>query len=56
MNQPKVFICFGPYEGYILVQKSVFCCRGVSSVTEVYLRVVISVTEKYLLLQRRIFC
>jgi len=43
MNQSKIFICFGPYERYILVQKSVFRCRGV---------LVSYAAEEYLLLQR----
>ena len=28
MNQHKMFIYYGPYEGYLLVQRSVFYCRG----------------------------
>jgi len=34
---------------YLMLQRSIFCYRG-------YPRVVFSVTEKYLMLQTRIFC
>jgi hypothetical protein len=43
MNQPKIFICFGPYKVYLLVHWSVFCCREV---------LVSYAAEEYLLLQR----
>jgi len=43
MKQPKTFLRFGPYEGYRLVQRSVFFCGGVP---------VSYAAEEYLLLER----